>query len=149
MKFEKHLPIGPWRRCVLEACVFDNYQEFRAALALDRTESVLWWIRNDPVVLSIPTPVGGFEPDFLYLRNPSNRIIRGALEVKGDFLWSAPEQPDRIKALAAAEWIKKANEICPGEPWELAVVGDQEAKTATHIGDLLAAAAGRLYEGPG
>lgn len=148
MRFERHLPIGPWERCVFEACIFDNYQEFRAALALDRSESIVWWMRNDPAVFVIPTPVGGFEPDFLYLRNLSGLSVRGALEVKGDFLWTAPEQPDRIKARAAGEWVKKANEICPQDPWELAVVGDQEAKAAVHLGELLDAAVGRLYVGP-
>jgi Endonuclease domain len=146
MKFERHVAIGPWTRCVFEACIFDNYQEFRAAQALDRTESVVWWARNDPAVFVIPTPVGGFEPDFLYVRSISHQMVHGALEIKGDFLWRSPEQPDRIKAQAALEWVNKANEISPDEPWEIAVVSDQEAKAATVLKDLLNVPL--LYGGP-
>jgi hypothetical protein len=147
MKFEQHVAIGPWARCVYEACIFDNYPEFQAAQVLDRTESVAWWARNDPAVLVIPTPVGGFEPDFLYLRKKSELAVCGVLEVKGDFLWKSPQQPDRIKAEAARQWVKKANEISFWEQWEITVVGDQEAKTATVLGDLLSVSL--LYEGPG
>lgn len=147
MKFQRHVAIGPWTRSIFEACIFDNYYEFRAGLALDRTESVTWWARNDPAFLVIPTPVGGFQPDLVYLRNKPNLTVHGVLEVKGDFLWRSPDQPDRIKAQAACAWVKKANEICPGEPWEITVVSDQEAGAATVLGDLLNAPL--LYEGPG
>lgn len=146
MKFERHVAIGPWARCVFEACIFDNYPEFRTARAIDRTESVAWWTRNDPPLFVIPTPVGGFQPDFLYIRNKSDLVVHGVLEVKGDFLWKSPEQPDRIKARAAGEWVRKANEISPEEPWEITVVSDQEAEDATVLGDLLNAPL--LYEGP-
>lgn len=146
MKFERHVAIGPWARCVFEACIFDNYPEFRAARAIDRTESVVWWARNDPASLVIPTPVGGFEPDFVYARNRSHLVVNGILEVKGDFLWKSPEQPDRIKARAAREWVRKANEVSSDDQWEITVVSDQEARAATVLKDLLNAPL--LYEGP-
>lgn len=146
MRFSRHLPVDGWQKCVHEACIFDNYGEFCAARALDRSDSVDWWLRNDPALVKLPTPVGGFEPDFVVRRRWGRHYVTSLLEIKGEFLWSSPEQPDRIKLDAAAAWVRKANEVLADSRYELIAVGDQEALTATHFGDLRSAAP--LYEGP-
>jgi len=77
----RRVPIGGWKRCVHQAASFESRGEFKAACLLDATDNLDWWLRNDPPLLRIPTPVGYFEPDFVYRRR-RGMIIMGLLEIR-------------------------------------------------------------------
>ena len=140
--FEPYRPYGGWRRCLVDLAVFETLGELRAARALDASTDVNWWLRNDPVVFRIDTPVGGFEPDFLYER--AKNPIRGILEIKGDFLWDGPQSKDRRKAQAACSWTEAGNAASTGPPWEFALVIDDDVPGAPHIDALRAVACSRV-----
>lgn len=138
--FRPRLPIGPWSRGAHEAYLFDTPNEFLAARILDQTDGVSLWLRNDPPSFVIPTPVGNFEPDFLYVRAKSGATSNGMLEIKGEFLYEAPEQKDPIKVRAACEWVQRANAGGADPRWEFAMVFDADVPSCVSLADLLFAA---------
>lgn len=137
--FAKAQPYGDWGKCLVDFATFDSYPEFQAAVALDSSTGIDWWLRNDPPCFRINTPIGWFEPDFIYGRSSG---IRGVLEVKGDFLWQGPESPEEIKAESACEWVRAQNALAGegGTNWEFALVIDDDVADASHIDALRAVA---------
>lgn len=69
-----------WGKSAYDLIRLDTAPEFQAAHILDSAQSVQWWIRNDPKLLRISLPSGGFPPDFI-VRTRAGLIL---LEVKGD-----------------------------------------------------------------
>lgn len=134
--FRPRLPIGPWSRGAHEAYLFDTPNEFLAAKILDQTYGIHLWVRNDPPGLVIPTPVGNFEPDFFYVRDVDGATRNGILEIKGEFLYEAPEQKDPIKVRAACEWVKRANTAGAHPSWEFALVFDADVPGCVSLEDL-------------
>lgn len=141
-EFEPKRPYSGWSRCLVDFVVFDTFPELLAARALDGSADVRWWLRNEPVVFRIDTPVGSFEPDFLYER--SHNSIRGILEVKADFLWDGPNSKDRRKAQAACNWTTAVNAESDGARWEFALVVADDVQDAPHIDALRAVARDRV-----
>lgn len=134
----RRVPISGWQRCVYEAASFESPGEFRAACLLDSAASIEWWMRNDPAIFRIPTPVGGFEPDFLYLAKKSGSYAMGILEIKGEIFWDGEGSRPRIQADAACAWVQ-AIKIARGDvPWEFAVVLEQDAFEASSLEAMLA-----------
>ena len=140
--FEPRRPYRGWKRCLVDFVVFDTLPKLLAARSLDASADVRWWMRNDPVVFRIDTPVGAFEPDFLYER--AKEPIRGILEVKGDFLWDGPNSKDRRKAQAACSWTTAVNAASDGPQWEFALVIDDDISDALHIDALRNVAQSRV-----
>jgi hypothetical protein len=116
--------------------LFDTPNEFLTAKVLDQTDGMVLWLRNDPASLVIPTPVGNFEPDFIYVRSVGGTIRNGILEIKGEFLYEAPEQKDPIKVRAACEWVQRANDGGADAKWEFALVFDADVKGCVSLSDL-------------
>lgn len=120
--------IGPWRRSVHDANVFDSDPEFQLAKILDQSSSVEWWARNDPVRLKIRTPAGDYWPDFVVRARVNNTPINVLIGVKGEHLWDSPETSEaRVKAVSAANFAKTVTEAGGGplEHW-LVLGGDIE-----------------------
>jgi Type III restriction enzyme, res subunit len=133
-------PIAGWSRCVHSAARFDTEQEFRVAEILDRTATVQWWWRNDPPQFRLSTPIGFFEPDFIFLAEIAGQPRLVILEVKGGIFWNGPDSDPRVKATAALSWCSALNGSDHGGPaWEFAVVIDTDVEDANSVEDLLAA----------
>lgn len=135
-------PIGGWKKCLYEEATFDTEEEFRTACILEDDSAVEWWFRNVPFKVTISTPAGGFNPDFVYSRRKATESFRGLLEVKGDYWWDAPDGEAQIKARSAGSWVTAANIAGNGsEPsWEFLCVNDQEVHDCLTLGDLRAGA---------
>jgi hypothetical protein len=133
----RRVPIGGWKRCVHQAASFESRGEFKAACLLDATDNLDWWLRNDPPLLRIPTPVGYFEPDFVYRRR-RGMIIMGLLEIKGEVFWDGDGSDARIKATAACAWVSAIQKAKAAERWEFAVVLEQDVCEATTLETTLA-----------
>jgi hypothetical protein len=134
----RRVPINGWRRCVHEFASFESRGEFRAAVLLDSTEQVEWWLRNDPPLLRIPTPVGYFEPDFIYrIRRPDGASMC-VLEIKGEVFWDGEGSVPRIKAAAAYAWVTAICACGAAEHWEFAAVLEQDACDAQTLQGMLA-----------
>jgi hypothetical protein len=134
------IPIRGWRQCVHEAAAFESRGEYAAAVLLDEAADVRWWFRNDPVIFKLPSPIGNFEPDFVYFADRDGRSAYGVLEVKSDIFWDGPGSDAQVKAGAALEWTRTVNNAGATVPWEFAVVLDQDAITATSLEGLRKAA---------
>ena len=135
----RRLPIGGWRRCVHEAASFESPGEYKAALLLDASASVSWWIRNDPVIFRIPTPVGYFEPDFLYRAREKEGIdLTGILEIKGAIFWNGEGSRPRIQADAACDWVEAVMRAFADQKWRFAAVLEQDAFEASSLEAMLA-----------
>ena len=133
----KRIPISGWDKCLHEAASFDSRGEFEAAVILDGSAQVEWWLRNDPPLFRISTPVGGFEPDFVYLAKRNGQHFQGILEIKGGLFWDAPRDPARLKSEAAGRWVKAANVADAGQvKWEFATVLDTDAIAAGSLEQL-------------
>jgi hypothetical protein len=131
------IPIAGWRKCLHEAAAFDGRGEYAAATILDTSAAVEWWFRNDPPLFRIPTPVGNFEPDFVYLANRSKAQVYGVLEVKGEIFWDGVGSDPRVKSEAACRWVEAANtEPSAGPQWEFAIVLDTDAIEAGSLEEL-------------
>lgn len=130
MKFRKHVLYGPWQRCVHSSCIFDTFGELLVARALDNSQEIVWWMRNDPAQLVIPTPAGNFEPDFLYFAQRAAIEVTGILEVKGESFYEDPTSRGRLKATAAVSWTQAANSY---SGWEFILLGDQETRTVIDL----------------
>jgi hypothetical protein len=133
----RRIPITGWSKCVHGAAAFESEGEYAAALILDRAAAVEWWLRNDPPILRIPTPITYFEPDFLYLARRSEEAKYCVLEIKGEIFWDGPGSDPRVKSAAGCEWVKAVNETEPRIGWELTVVIDQDAIGAASLEGLL------------
>lgn len=140
----RRVPITGWKRCVHEAAAFESRGEYAAATLLDESPSIVWWLRNDPPLLRIPSPVGFFEPDFLYLVKRNGKESVGVLEIKSDIFWDGEGSDARVKASAALEWLRTVNEAKPAAEWEFQVVLDQDAIAAQSFEALRQAALVRL-----
>lgn len=133
----RRIPIGGWTRCVHDAAPFDSEGEFRAACLLDSSETVEWWLRNDPPIFRIATPAGSFEPDFIYRRTGDGLAI---LEIKGDIFWDAEGSIARIKSRSACAWVSAIEASAHTEKWTFALVIDQDAISAQTLEGMLATA---------
>ena len=131
------IPIRGWRKCVHEAAAFDSKGEYAAAVLLDDAAIITWWLRNDPPDLRIPTPIGFFEPDFVYCARQGGQQIFVVLEVKSDIFWDGEGSEARVKAGAACEWVRAMNEAGSDIRWDFAVVMDQDALKAPSLEALL------------
>lgn len=131
------VPITGWRKCVYEAALFESSPEYRAATLLDSDASVLWWFRNEPVLVRIPTPAGYLEPDFVY--SVSLRSLKKicVLEVKGEHLWDGPGSPARIKAAGAVAWAKAISDANIEPAWEFHEVLGQDVEMSLTLGSIL------------
>jgi hypothetical protein len=134
----RRVPISGWQRRVHEAASFESRGEFMAACLLDTAGNVDWWLRNDPPLFRIPTPVGFFEPDFVYRIRRSSTESMGILEIKGEIFWDGDGSAPRIKAATACAWVKAIKESGASEPWEFAVVLEQDACEANSLEAMLA-----------
>lgn len=132
------IPIGGWRKCVHQAAAFESRGEYATAIILDNSAAVQWWFRNDPVVLRLPTPIGNFEPDFVYLRIEEGIETYGLLEVKGGIFWDGEGSDSRIKSEAACRWIEATASAEAARTWEFAVVLDVDAIAAGSLEELRA-----------
>jgi hypothetical protein len=137
MKSPRRIPIAGWQRCVHEAASFESRGEFKAAQLLDISVEIEWWIRNDPEIFKISTPVGNFEPDFLYRALRAGRPVMGILEIKGAIFWDGEGSKPRIQADAACEWVNAINKASRETRWEFATVLDQDACDAHSLGEML------------
>ena len=138
------VPIKGWKRSVYEAATFDSEPEFHAAKLLDNDKSVEWWLRNDPVVLRIPTPAGYFEPDFIYAAAVKSARRMRILELKGEHLWNGPGSPARIKAESAAAWARAVHAAGIDPAWEFHAVLGQDAMGSQTLSAMLAEACERF-----
>lgn len=130
------IPIRGWKRCVHEAAAFESNPEYIAACLFDDSKTIAWWLRNDPAILRIPSPVRYMEPDFVYLIERSKSQTYGMLEVKGGIFWDGEGSIARIQARAACEWVRVVNASGPKIPWEFAVVLEQDVGRAKSIEEL-------------
>lgn len=138
MKALRRVPITGWQRCIHEAASFESRGEYKAACLIDAAADVEWWIRNDPAIFKISTPVGHFEPDFLYRVRRSDFYAMGVLEIKGAIFWNGEGSNPRIQADAACEWVSAIKKASAGQLWEFAAVLDQDACEAVSLEAMLA-----------
>lgn len=134
--FQSKVPYTGWTKSLIEFATFDTTPEFVAARALDNSSDLSWWYRNDPAKWTLLTLSGKFEPDFIYERNGGTR---GILEIKAEFLWSAPGSEARVKSETACEWVAAQNEFSQengGPMWEFATVIDADVAGTGHLDDL-------------
>ena len=131
------LPFGGWSRCAYEAAAFETKGEYSVASTLDVDTEVVWWLRNDPAQLRVPTPAGFMEPDFL-VATGANNVISGflLLEIKGGFLWDGPGSEARVKAQAAVNWANAVNQIDSHRPWSVSIVLDEDIARGITLGQL-------------
>ena len=127
------IPIRGWTKCVHDAAAFESRGEYAVAHLIDDAATVVWWVRNDPAIFRIPTPIGYFEPDFLYLVERGGPPTYGILEVKADVFWDGLGSDARVKADAAREWVRTVNPATAIVQWEFASVLDQDAIDAASI----------------
>lgn len=143
----RRIPIKGWKKNVHVAAAFDTLGEYATACVLDSSSAIEWWFRNDPAQIRVPTPVGFFEPDFVYKRTGAAPGRYGLLEIKGEFLWDGPGSRDRIKSAAACAWADAISHANAGVKWDVAVTLDQDAREASTFEDLVANAADK-FESP-
>ncbi len=96
----------PVKRSHINFCVCDSRWEATEARAMDRSELVAAWVKNDHLGFEIRYIFNGVEhkyrPDFL-IRLQTGHIL--TLETKGE-----ETQQDRVKREALKEWTKAVNE---------------------------------------
>lgn len=131
------VPITGWKKCLYNAASFETAPEYHAATILDGDSSVEWWLRNDPVKLRIPTPMGFFEPDFLYRFEAKGVVRMRILEVKGEHLWDGPGSSARIKAAAGGAWAEAIWKAGMVPLWEFHEVLGQDVNAAATLGAML------------
>jgi len=133
----RRVPIAGWKRCVHEAASFESPGEFKAATLLDAAIQVEWWLRNDPPLLKIPTPIGYFEPDFVYRISRPTGAMMGLLEIKGESFWDGEGSVARIKADSACAWVNAIQHSKATELWEFSVVLEQDVLEAASLEAML------------
>lgn len=141
IKWEEEMfrvPIDSWERCCHAAAIFDTAGEARVAWTLDSDTATQWWARNDPAAVRVPTPIGMYEPDFVFQRSSGSGSEIVMLEVKGGWLWQPQDSDARIRARAASAWAAAVNSASPALGIAHWVVLDDDVKTAASIGDLQA-----------
>lgn len=131
----RRIPIGGWKKCVYEAAAFDSKPEYNVADILDSAQQIDWWLRNDPPILRLPTPIGYFEPDFLYRLSDGTD---GLLEVKGDIFWDGPGSDARIKGEAGCAWCSAVTSAKSEHAWEFLEVLEHDALEAQTLEELRA-----------
>jgi hypothetical protein len=131
------VPIKGWKRCAHTAAAFESGGELNAAYLLDDSPGIQWWVRNDPVMLRISTPAGGFEPDFFYQVEREGKLIMGILEIKGEIFWNGQGSIPRIKSAAATAWVQATEEVGTSPSWEFAIILEQDALEANTLDQLL------------
>jgi hypothetical protein len=132
------VPVDSWERCTHAAAIFDTGGEARVAWTLDSDTATQWWARNDPAAVRVPTPIGMYEPDFVFQRSSGNGSEIVMLEVKGGWLWQPHDSDARIRARAASAWAAAVNSASPALGIAHWVVLDDDVKAAASISDLQA-----------
>ncbi|MEZ0396689.1 MAG: BPTD_3080 family restriction endonuclease [Anaerolineales bacterium] len=89
----------------INVCVYDSTWEASDAFALDNSEAVAAWVKNDHIGFEIPYLYQGivrkYRPDFLVRLTNGDMLI---LETKG-----AESEQDRVKHRFLDEWIQAVN----------------------------------------
>jgi superfamily II DNA or RNA helicase len=125
--------IKGWHKSVHEAVAFDSGGEYEIAKILDASASVVWWARNDPPRMLIPTPIGNYEPDFVvaHKASPTQFLL---VECKRADFWRPPDSDARVKTRAADAWCEAVE--ASGHRWEHWLVLDADVSTCHVIDDL-------------
>jgi superfamily II DNA or RNA helicase len=134
----RRVPITGWSRCTAEAPAFDTSHEFLAAKILDKARALVWWARNDPPRLVVPTPIGGYGPDFVMEVKSAGGSEYVILEVKRADMWESPLSDARVKARAAGGWCAAVTTLGGGVPWSYIIVLDVDVRRAETFDDLAA-----------
>jgi superfamily II DNA or RNA helicase len=129
------LPIAGWAKCAHSAAAFTTKPEFLAARVLDSSRNVRWWVRNEPARLRLSTPIGYYEPDFVFALGRSGNPLYVALETKDSSRWHPPDSDPRIKARAAHLWCRTVSENSKAK-WSHWVVLDADIEEVTSVEDL-------------
>lgn len=99
-------PCVPARKSHINFCVCDSTWEATEAMAMDRSEHVAAWVKNDHLGFEIRYIFNGIEqkyrPDFLIRLRSGSLLV---LETKGE-----ETQQDRVKRKAMQEWINAVNQ---------------------------------------
>jgi hypothetical protein len=122
-----------WNKSVMSACSFDGEPEYIAAKILDRDTSIEWWLRNEPPIVRLSTPIGYYEVDFTARLHDGSYVL---LEIKGANFWKPPESDPRVKAAAATSWCKAVS--TPEVKWTHIVVLDADISSCATVSDLAA-----------
>jgi superfamily II DNA or RNA helicase len=130
------IPHAGWQRCVHEAVPFDVAAELELARILDRDSAINWWVRNDPARLRIATPIGNYEPDFVFLRRIDRNPQAVLVEAKHGGLWKPPESDARVKARAAEAWCRAVNSIGGTYDWQYWLLLNDDIEDASSVADL-------------
>lgn len=124
--------MGPWKKSVQDATVFDSGPELQVAKLLDKSAAVDWWARNDPPRLRISTPAGRYEPDFVVMCQRDGQPVVVLIGVKGEYLWQDSEVSEaRIKATSASKYAEAVSTTGQALVEHLLVLGGdvQQCKT--------------------
>ncbi len=118
----------------LNVCVFDSTWEASDAFALENSEAVAAWVKNDHIGFEIPYLYQGvvrkYRPDFLVRLASGEMLI---LETKGE-----ESEQDRVKHRYLDEWVQAVNAHGGFGRWRWAVV-----QHPGEIRDILLQARGR------
>ncbi len=101
----------------INVCVYDSTWEASDAFALDTSEAVAAWVKNDHLGFEIPYLYQGivrkYRPDFLVRLTSGEMLI---LETKGE-----ESEQDKVKHRYLDEWIKAVNAHGGFGQWRWAV----------------------------
>ncbi|MCR4318668.1 MAG: DEAD/DEAH box helicase family protein [Planctomycetes bacterium] len=110
-------PCGKTNKSHINFCVYDSTWESSDAFALDNSEHVDSWVKNDHLGFEILYIYRGvvrkYRPDFL-IRLASGSML--VLETKGE-----ESEQDRVKLGALSEWIEAVNSTGEFGVWHSAV----------------------------
>jgi len=124
-------PVDGWNKCTHKEANFDTRGEFHTARVLDRSD-ITWWLRNDPGLVRLATPIGFYGPDFVVSRSDGSTLL---LELKRSDLWEAPDSDARIKAAAADAYCAEVSRVT-NQQWEHWIVLDEDAKASASLEEM-------------
>ncbi|MEN9228955.1 MAG: N-6 DNA methylase [Gloeomargarita sp. HHBFW_bins_205] len=122
-------PYAPTKKSHVNFCVYASTWKASHAFALDESEVVAAWVKNDHIGFEIPYLYQGvvrkYRPDFLVRLANGEMLI---LETKGE-----ESEQDVVKHRALDEWVRAVNAHGGFDRWHWAV-----ARCPSEIGDVLA-----------
>jgi type III restriction enzyme len=126
-KFQRHVQIGGWKRCIMPTASFDaESTEFAIAHILDRDPAISWWLRLDVAGPAyVQSTAGRYFPDFIAVATDGTQwLIEGKADAR------VRDEEVQTKKKTAEDWARYVRDNGEFGTWRYMFASESQVRAA-------------------